>query len=450
MSVEKTQTKRSMPRSRWAPSARAGVAVAVGSALFGVAIAAPPLITLGFAWWIVVIAVVAADIALLRHADAMDVQRSVENVLSLGAQNRVEVILRSRSRVALKCQVRDEPPLDFTVDRRGGVCSIPGNGSAGIDYHVRPANRGNYDFGSVAVRATAGFGLVFRQMTFDLRQEVKVYPNLQNIRSLELAAQKERLVDLGVHRTRIRGAGLEFESLRAYVPGDEPRRIDWKATARRAEPITRDFDIERSQHIILCMDLGRTMASRLGLLTKADHAVNAATLLAHVAESEGDWVGLFAFSDRPTAYLPPRKRHFQQVLDTLYGLQAQGAESDYRRAFLETSQRFRKRGLIVLLTDLVDPESSARLIRYSTLLTRRHVVLCAALSDYELYEIAHRTPTLSKDLYERTVATEMLADRQKALDELRRRGAIAFDATPETLCVAVLNHYLEAKERARV
>lgn len=105
---------------------------------------------------------------------------------------------------------------------------------------------------------------------------------------------------------------------------------------------------------------------------------------------------------------------------------------------------------MVLFTDLLDPDSSARLITYVTLLTRRHLVLCAALSDYELYQMVARSPAQPRELYQRTVATSLLADRQRALSALRERGAIALDATPADLSVAVLNRYLAIKERARL
>ena len=221
---------------------------------------------------------------------------------------------------------------------------------------------------------------------------MKVYPRLTEIREHQLALRKDRLLDIGVHMARLKGAGLEFESLRDYQPGDEMRRLDWKATARHGEPLTREYEVERSQHIVLALDLGRTMASRLGLLTKVDHAVNAAALLAYVAASLGDWVGFYSFVGEPVGFTPPRKYQFTYLLDALDGLQPQTMESDYYRAFVDISHRLRKRALIVLFTDLPDPDSSARLIGYVRVLTRRHLVLCAALSDYELHALSRRVP----------------------------------------------------------
>jgi uncharacterized protein (DUF58 family) len=434
----------------WLPSARLGAAVALGALWLALGAAWAPLMWLGAPWWAALVGVALAEVRALRQAGHVSAQRPLEPVLSVGAANPVPTVLRNRARYSYQCLLRDEPPLDFAVDSRRLRCLLPAAGEVSVSYGVTPPRRGDFDFGGLNLRLTSGLGLIVRQVRFDLATSVRVYPNLAGIRSHEMAARKHRLVDIGVHPSRLRGTGLEFESLRAYVPGDELRRIDWKATARHDEPITREYDIERSQHIILCLDLGRTMASQLGALTKADHAVNAAALLAHVAARVGDWVGLYAFSQEPMIFVPPRKHQFSLVLDSLYGLQPRSAESDYYRGFLYAAQRMRKRALIVLFTDLLDPDSSARLLTYVSLLTRRHLVLCAALSDYELYRLVEQSPAQPRDLYQRTVATSLLADRQRALSALRQRGAIALDATPADLSVAVLNRYLAIKERARL
>jgi len=401
-------------------------------------------------WWAALAGAALADIRALRQADRVTARRSMEPVLSVGIGNTISLVLRNRTAYSYRALVRDEPPLDFALDRRRLQCDLPASGKVDETYHVTPRRRGDLSFGMLNLRLTTGFGLVIRQLRYDLQRRIQVYPNLANIRAHEIAARQRRLTDIGVHPARVRGTGLEFESLRAYVPGDELRRIDWKATARHDEPITREYDIERSQHIILCLDLGRTMASELGELTKADYAVNAAALLAYVAAKAGDWVGVYAFAQEPLLFVPPRKHQFAQVLDSLHGLQPQRAESDYYRSFLYAAQRIGKRSLVLVLTDLPDPDSSARLISHITLLTRRHLVLCAALSDYELHEMVRRSPAQPRDLYERTVATALLADRQRALSGLRERGAIALDAAPADLSVAVLNRYLAIKERARL
>lgn len=434
-------------RAGWLPTPRLGYALAAGAALTALAAAWGPLLWLALAWLAIVSVATVAEVRLLAGARRVTARRILDPVLSLGAPNRVGLELRNRSGEQFRCLLADAPPLECDCDQLRLTCTLPAQGDGAVGYRVTPRRRGDYGFGALDARLTSRLGLVARQLRFELSERVKVYPNLADVRSYQLQAQRQRLQQLGVHVTRVISRGMEFESLRAYVPGDEPRWIDWKATARHGKPITRQYDLERSQHMVVLLDLGRLMVSQLGALTKADHAVNAATLVSHVASRAGDWVGLLAFSARTSLFVPARRGQFPLLLESLYGLQAERVESDYQGVFLDAAQRIRKRSLIILLTDLVDPESSSRLVRHVGLLARRHVVLCAALSDYELYDLASRPPALPRELYERAVATSLLGDRQRALSALRQAGVMAFDATPSNLSIAVLNHYLEVKAR---
>ncbi len=444
------QAERSPDNISWLLAPRVGYAVMAGAVWVALAALTSAFYAAAALWGAALLAAVIADARSLRAARSVTARRVLDPALSIGARNSIQIALRNRSAEDFLGVVRDEPPLDFEAAGLRLPVELPAGDERTVTYSVIPRRRGAYRFGRCEVRLKTRMGLLARQLRFDIPQPVKVYPNLKRLRSYQLQAQKHRLTEIGVHPTRLRSMGLEFESLRAWVPGDELRRIDWKATARRAYPITREYDIEKSQHIVICLDLGRVMLSELEGMTKADHAVNAATLLAHVASCHGDWVGVFAFSAKPILFAPPRKSQFRAVLEALYGLQPERVESDYAACFLEAAVRLRKRALVVLLTDVTDPDSSARMRRHIGLLTRRHVVLCAALSDYELYKLAERTPEEPRDLYERTVACELLRDRRRALAALRQRGAAAFDASPENLSPALLNHYLEIKARARL
>jgi len=435
-------------RASWSPTARLAGALAAGGLCVALGVLWRPLGWLGALWAIGLAAALWTEIQALAPAAGLRVRREVEAVISLGAANPVALIVWNAGAAAYGCEVRDEPPLEFVSRGESQACRLPAGGEVRLTYHVTPPRRGDFAFGAITLRVTGSYGLVRRQVRVGAEQPVKVYPRLTEIREHELALRKERRLETGVHMARLRGVGLEFESLRDYLPGDELRRVDWKATARHGELLTREYEVERSQHIVLCLDLGRTMASRLGLLTKVDHAVNAAALLAYVAAGLGDWVGLYSFGEAPAGFTPPRKHQFSQVLDSLYGLQPQAAESDYYQAFVDISHRLRKRALVVLFTDLPDADSSARLLRHVRLLTRRHLVLCAALSDYELHALSRRSPRGPRDLYERTVATALLADRERALAALRETGAIALDATPTNLSIEVLNRYLKIKAQS--
>lgn len=282
--------------------------------------------------------------------------------------------------------------------------------------------------------------------------EVRVYPDVRQIRQYDMLARQNRTAQVGLRRVRQVGLGSEFERLRDYVPNDELRRVDWKATARRGALMTREYDVERTQTVVLALDLGRTMASRLEAMSKADYAVNACVLLSYVAALADDHVGLYAFAEQPLRYLQPGKGRPQvfNLLEALYPLHAVPREANYRLAFTYLAARLRKRALIILFTDLIDPDSSRRLIESISVLSRRHRVLCVAFSDYELAEVVEAAPEQSDDLYRQAVAASMLDDRRRALAELAHRGILTVDAGPSGLTVAAINKYLELKAAARV
>ncbi len=263
-----------------------------------------PLAWAGLAWWFVLLAALIVEGRSLRSVPRLSFAREVEPVISLGTRNPVTLKLWNRAGLAYYFELRDEPPLEFTAEGEAQAGRLQAGEELQIRYHVTPPRRGNFSFGGLTVRLYGDYRLLRRQVRWEEPQSVKVYPRLDEIREHELALRKDRLLDIGLHMARLKGAGLEFESLRDYQPGDEMRRVDWKATARHGHPLTREYEVERSQHIVLALDLGRTMASRLGLLTKVDHAVNAAALLAYVAASLGDWVGLYSFAGEPLGFTP--------------------------------------------------------------------------------------------------------------------------------------------------
>jgi uncharacterized protein (DUF58 family) len=261
--------------------------------------------------------------------------------------------------------------------------------------------------------------------------------------------RRSRLAEFGVHPSRMAGRGTEFERIRDYSPDDEYRQIDWKASARKHRPMSRVYEVERSQNVFLVLDAGRMMAGRVGKLAKLDYAVNAALMLAHVALEAGDRVGLMIVSDGIDAYLPLGKghAHFTQCLELLYGVEARFCHVDYRAALEEIAIRCKRRSLIVFFTDLVDEDTSAELVTYMRLLRPTHLPLCVTLQDAEVLGAARRVVTDAPSMYERAVALDLMSERRRVLDSLHRLGSLILDSAPDQLSVGVVNRYLELKSR---
>ncbi len=416
----------------------------------------PTLFFVGLILLVAAIALLIADVRISPHPADFKVERVHDVKLSQWANNRIEIIVRSRAARAVDVQVRDEPPLRFTIEtgKRILTTHLKERGQATLTYHVSPSRRGDYVFGDLNLRWSSALGLLTFQMTCAAETPVKVYPNLLNMHQYKSLIRRGQTDQIGLRSARYYGEGSEFGQLRDYLPDDDYRRISWKATARRGKPITVEFQAERSQNIVFLIDVGRQMMARgsADVMSRIDYVVNAVLLLSYVATSKGDRVGVLTFADKVSRYLPPRPGHgqFYRIMEMLYGVEAQPTEPDYARAIGYLRTQHRRRSLVVLFTELSRSEQAPVLISHLSALYPNHLPLCVTLNDRAMLAIARRTLHSERDVYERVVAEWLLDERQVWLDELRRRGVLTLDVTAGDLTSAVVNKYLEIKGRSRI
>ena len=398
----------------------------------------------------VALALVALDLRSTPRPSSLPVVRVADPQLSLGAPNPVELRIGAPVRRAVHVTVRDDVPAAFDADRRAREVDIAPGTDAVIAYHVRPRHRGTFRFGDVHVRVRGPLRLIDRQGRVPAAAEARVYPDLREIRRYEITVRRGLAYDAGQRRARVAGGGGVFERLREHQPDDDPRAISWKATAKRGRPISVEYETERQQRVFVLLDAGRMMSSTVGGLTKLDHAVNTALMLAYVATRKGDEVGVLGFADEVRSYLAPRRgrRQFLRITEELRRIDVTTTEPDPQRAFEFLRARSPRRSLAVLFTDLVSEDASRALVAAVTRLAGNNIVLCCLLGDPHLAELAERTPASSQDLYERVVAETVLDARAKALAALRQRGVHVVDVPAERLTVATIQRYLELKKRA--
>jgi uncharacterized protein (DUF58 family) len=378
-----------------------------------------------------------------------EVSRQHDTKLSLGADNPIHLSVRNRSRRPATFWLRDEPPDKFKIDMRILTGVVPARRTWQGAYRVRPLRRGDYQFGDLNLRWRGPLGLIVRQARIEASGPVKVYPNLLDVRRYDLLLRRNRLQELGLRHTRMFGEGTEFERLREYLPDDEFRRIDWKATARRNRPITIEYQTERSQNVIAVLDTGRMMQSPVAQIAKLDYVVNAVLFLAYVATGKGDKVGLMTFADDVVQFVTPRqgRGQFYRMLELLYGIEAQPVEPNYRRALSYLALKQRKRSLVVIFTDLSGGMSMQALVSHVSVLARRSLPLVVTISDPDIHAATHQQPHDSLTVYQRAAAAQLLDERQVALDNLRRQGVLTLDVPANQLSMAVINRYLELKGR---
>lgn len=406
----------------------------------------------GIEWvaWAYVLFVLILYIVDLRAAGSIkrfDVTRNHDEKLSLGAENPIELHLQNHSRFPAVFWLRDEAPEAFRIETRVLKGNAPGRGEWKGVYHVHPLRRGDYTFGNMTLRWRCPMGLMIRQAKIPAVEQVKVYPNLMDVRRYDLLLRRNRLQEMGLRNTRMFGEGTEFERLREYLPDDEYRRINWKATARRGSPVTVEYQTERSQNILAVMDTGRMMQSPVADIAKLDYVVNATLFLSYVATGKGDRVGMMAFADDVQHYLSPHqgRGQFYKMLEVLYAVEAQPVEPNYDKALTYLALKQRRRALIVIFTDLTGGLSLNSLITQVSLLARHSLPLVVTISDPDVFAAAHQQPDTSLTVYQRAMATKVLDERRMVLDILRKRGVMTLDVPANQLSMAVVNRYLELK-----
>ncbi|HEY3365790.1 MAG TPA: DUF58 domain-containing protein [Symbiobacteriaceae bacterium] len=376
--------------------------------------------------------------------------RKPAGVLSLGAENLMHLELRSPG-VPVDLELRDDLPLPFALVGDWPKVKLGGSNWEAAGYRLRPGRRGQYAAGPLHGRYASPLGLWRRTLTWSLVEPVRVYPNLLAARQWEIAIRKGRHLE-GLKRSRVRGGGTEFESLREYQPGDQYRAISWPASARSGKLITTLYQVDRSQPVMLLIDAGRMMIPQVKGITKLDHSLNAGLLLATVAAERGDQCGLMLFGGEVKAFMPPKKGRGQvlAMVEALYAVEPEQVEPDYGRMISWLRAKHKKRSLMVLFTDMVDPDISRGLVNHLSALASHHLVLLVCLSDPELLRLSRLTPTDSAEVYQKAAALEVLAQRAEIAALLQSRGVAVIDVPPEEFSTAVVNQYLTVKEEGRL
>jgi uncharacterized protein (DUF58 family) len=378
------------------------------------------------------------------------VERTVGPVVSLGEPFPVELTVENLGRLGRLMRIRDDVPDTMEAEPVDFIAKVPRQGRAFLEYKVTPKRRGSYDFVRVDALVSSRLGLWQRTVHWPCATRVKVYPDIRQIGRYTLLARRDKLSAIGVRRSRRLGTDNEFERLRDYAEGDEPRHIDWKATARRSKLTVRAHQVNQSQRVIFLIDCGRMMAGDTGGgLSPLDHAFNAMLMLAHIALSRGDQVGLLAYSDRVRAYVPPGggPTRINRLVHSIHDVFPELVEPRHDRAFVELERRCRKRSLVVLITNVFDEVNSKQIGDHLGTIVGRHLPMAVFLRDHDLFALADNAPDQGPGLYSGAMAASMLTWRERVLANLRMKGALTLDVFPNELTAPLINQYLQIKAR---
>jgi len=388
------------------------------------------------------LAAAAGDALAVRQPPEVD--RRLPGILARGvpADLVVEVVAGGAA-----ARVRQPVPPDLDLDPREA------DGRLAATLVAR--RRGRHPVPAPAVRVEGRFGLGRVHHQGGAAGEVLVYPDMPAAHRLVTAVRQGRFRDPGVLTRGPLGLGTDFESIRDYLPDDDIRQVNWRATARTGRPMSNQYRVEQDRNVICCIDAGRLMGAPVGAypgsagpLTRLDAVLDAAVAVVLVADEVGDQAGAVVFDNAVRRRLAPRRRGGQAVVSAIFDLEPTTADSDYELAFRQVGGG--KRSLVIVFTDLLEEGAARSLVEAMPVLTRRHHVVVASVRDPDLDRAVRTAPAQVRDVLAASVVVEALDSRARVAAQLARAGAEVLEAPPDTLAAACVGAYLRAKARSRI
>ncbi|NMD24865.1 MAG: DUF58 domain-containing protein [Actinobacteria bacterium] len=402
---------------------------------------------------VLLVLVFVADAVLCVAPRRIDVQREIDESVTLGEETTLTWLVANRAARLARVTVTDALWPSLQAERRRVSATLRAGARLRAKSVLRPSRRGRFPLRDVTVRVEGPLRLVSRQATRAVEGGVREMPAYPSREDVQRRIRTPRVLEVGLRSIRTSGGGTEFDQLRDYRPDDEFRRIDWPSTVRLQRTIVKQYRAERNQNIVLLLDNGRVMAGTVGGVPRVEHAMDAALGVVQAATKLGDRVGMLAFDRQVRSILVPTngKSQLGRAAEAMYMLEPDYSESAYQVAFNDATARFRRRSLFIVLTDLVEAVVEQALLPALPTITRRHLVVVAAVQDPAVTAWAaggaHRW---ASEAYREAAAVNVLHERARAIARLRAAGAMVVDAAPGQLATELVDKYLEVKASGRL
>jgi uncharacterized protein (DUF58 family) len=395
-----------------------------------------------------ILAAAAAAEALLLRRVRWVVERGDDVALSLDERENISMRLALAAPVPVRVTARQSWPalVDPPSTTIRATCrpaeALP------IDMTVRAIERGSATAAALYVAATR-FGLVERIEPAGGETTLHVIPNLKAVQRMHKRLNQFALRSLGARAAPRIGKGREFDRLRDYLTDDDYRDIAWRATARHGRLIVQEYRLDRAQEILICLDRGHRMAARVERISRFDHAVNAALLLSYVCDRMEDKSGIVSFDTALDKGVAPARgsAHLRAVTAYVTELDAAYRYTDYLALAGGLKKRLHHRSLVLIITALPEREERHALLRAAELLAPQHLPLFLVLTDRDLRAAAEFLPASREELSRTLVARDLLLGRIELMRELRARGALVVETSPEDAGIDAVNAYIDVKKR---
>jgi len=404
------------------------------------------------AFWVVTVLIIMDVILLYRTTNGVFARRHAPERLSNNDENDLGVYVENRYPFTVSVGIIDEIPFQFQKRDVWFNINLTPRQTKLINYVLRPIKRGEYDFGDVRVYVKSPLGLVSRRYNFAQAEVLPVYPSFLQMRKYELMAISNRLNEVGIKKIRRLGHSLEFDQVKNYVPGDDYRAINWKATARQGNLMTNSYTEEKSQHVYCVIDKSRVMKMPFEGLSLLDYAINASLVLLNVALLKEDKAGLITISEKKGAVIPADRRPTQlnKIMEVLHKEKTRYLETNLELLYTTIRGVIKQRSLVVFFTNYESVSALNRQLPYLKRIAKFHLLLVVFFENTELKKLSEEHAADVEGIYTKTIAEKFAYDKKLIAKELTKHGIQSILSTPQNLNVNTINRYLEIKAKQKI
>ena len=410
----------------------------------------PKIYKLSWFLFLILIAFLIVDtLILFLNKKGIEASRIMAEKLSNGDENAITISIKNYYFFPVFVQIIDEIPFqfqirDFKIDRKIKPTSLDE-----ISYFLQPTERGTFSFGKLNIYVRSPFSLVSRRYIFDKNHSVPVYPSYIQLRKYDLMAFSNQLFQYGLKKIRRIGHTMEFEQIKEYIPGDDIRTLNWKATAKKNSLMVNQFQDEKSQSVYMVIDKGRLMKMPFNKMSLLDYAINATLVLANVILKKHDKAGMFTFSKKVENRIAAEKRssQMQLILENLYNIKTDFFESDFSRLYVDIKKNINQRSLIILYTNFETLDGLHRQLSYLKGIAKSHLLVVVFFNNTELEGFIQKKAENIQEIYDQAIAEKFAFEKRLIVNELKKYGIYSVLTDPENLTLDTINKYLEIKAR---
>ena len=409
----------------------------------------PGLLVIAQMLFFVFMCLVVIDFILLFKQKGFSATRILPEKLSNGDDNPIEISLQNNYNFTSAITLIDELPFQYQKRDFEINTSLKKQATKKITYTLRPLQRGEYFFGNLNLYATSPINFISRRFQFGKDAMVPNYPSFLQLKKYMLLAFSNTIFEYGLKKIRRIGHTMEFEQIKHYVQGDDLRNINWKATAKSNQLMVNQYQDERSQPVYSVIDKGRVMKMPFEGLSLLDFAINATLVISNVALKKQDKAGLFSFSKKVENRVVAERRPSQMnlILETLYNVETDFAESDFSRLYIDVKRNLNQRSLLLLYTNFETLDALYRQLPYLKAIAKHHLLVVIFFENTELQKVTSKTASNTYEIFEKTIAEKFIYEKKLIVNELQKHGIQSILTAPEHLTINTINKYLEIKAR---